>query len=306
MEKSVLFCKSYDRDMFRARRMAESVMRFNRDNLALYISVPENDLDSFKKCFGDLPCIFVTDEAILKKSAQFNGPLPGLYPPHLLQQLVKLEFWRLGFCKNYIWIDSDSYFIKDFKEKTFFFDEHTPFIFQSEYNKKTELKRMSHVPKKIREKRVRENVELISRFQKLFKNSGVLLNFSGSMPIAWSVKVLQSFNDEFLKKIGKNIYEILYEFPSELQLYGEYLYSSKIIPIHPKHFLFKSFLYADDFYISQMQGEYEYSIAKDFYGICMQSNWALIRHKKKNSERLKRNVKELLASLGFLCFKKRK
>ena len=86
-KKIVLFCKSYGKDMFRARRMAESVYRFNTDNIPLYVSVPVSDLNHFKQCFENIPCHFITDEEILNKSRQVYGQLPRLFPHHLLQQL---------------------------------------------------------------------------------------------------------------------------------------------------------------------------------------------------------------------------
>ncbi|MBU0730875.1 MAG: hypothetical protein KKE17_01535 [Proteobacteria bacterium] len=304
MHELVLFCKSYDRDMLRARRMADSVMRFNSDKIPLILSVPEKDLKAFQKCFANIPCSFYTDESILAESAKKNGPLPKIYPQHLLQQLIKLEFWQLGLCENYLWIDSDSYFLKDFGKNEFFHESGTPYIFQKEYNPEEELKRMAYVPSKIRERRIHDDETLILKFQKYFGNSKPLLKFASAMPIMWSVAVLESFNNDHLKNIGKNIYEFLNDYPCETQIYGEYLHASKIIPIHPRPFLFKTFLYADDFYISQMQGESEYSIAKNYHGICMQSNWALIREKKKTSERLKKHFHEFLRALGFLSFKK--
>jgi hypothetical protein len=218
----------------------------------------------------------------------------------LLQQLIKLEFWRLGLCKYYVWIDSDSYFIRGFSKKDFFDKDNNPYIFQREYNAQEEISKMAHIPRNICEKRVQENVDLILKFKRFFKNSGPLLAFAGSMPIMWSTTVLRSLNENFLKALGENIYQILDRFPCETQLYGEYLHYSKVIPLAPSPFMFKSFLYADDFCISQMHGEYEYSIAKDYYGICMQSNWTSVKKKRKASARIKRHLNDLLHTVNNL------
>ena len=170
MEKLVFFCKSYDKDMLRARRMAESIHRFNKDSIPLYISVPARDLSDFKKCLIDFPVHFFTDESILEISLQSNGKLPWLFPPHLIQQLLKLEFWRTGVCENYAWIDSDSYFIRPFETADFFWDDQTPYLIQVEYETEKELQRMRHVPKKIREKRLKNLYELTIKFRDLFGN----------------------------------------------------------------------------------------------------------------------------------------
>ena len=75
MKKLVLFCKSYSKDLLRAKRMAQSVQRFNRDAIPLYISVPSVELDLFKDNFKDIPCHFLTDEQILDNCIQAHGPL---------------------------------------------------------------------------------------------------------------------------------------------------------------------------------------------------------------------------------------
>ena len=299
MEKLVFFCKSYDKDMLRARRMAESVHRFNKDGILLYLSVPEKDLADFKKCLADFPVHFFTDEQILEMCRQANGKIPGLFPPHLIQQLLKLEFWRTGVCENYAWIDSDSYFIRPFETADFFWDDRTPYLIQDEYNAEKELQRMQHVPQKIREKRVRNICELITKFRELFGNTGPFVAFGGSTPIIWSCRVLESFNTEYLKSENKRIYEILDEYPCETQLYGEYLHYSRAIELKPHPHMFKSFYHADDFFISQERGENEYSIAKEYAGICIQSNWARLKEKKKTKDRLIKHAGEYLRALGF-------
>lgn len=290
--------------MLRARRMAESVQRFNKDGIPLYVSVPAKDLADFKACLDNIPVHFFTDEQILAISRRANGELPGLFPPHLIQQLLKLEFWRTGVCHNYAWIDSDSYFIRPFATGDFFWDEETPYLIQDEYDPAEERQRMQHVPKKIREKRIRNISELITRFRNLFDNAGPFVAFGGSTPIIWSCRVLESFNVDYLKSRNKNIYEILYEYPCETQLYGEYMHYCRPIELKPHPHMFKSFYHADDFYISQEMGENEYSLSKKYAGICIQSNWARLKEKKKTKDRLIKHTKEFLRALGLIKFKK--
>ncbi len=120
MEKIALFCKSYSKDLLRAKRMAQSVQRFNRDAIPLYISVPSQELDLFRDHFDGLSCHFLTDEAIIEHCIKAYGLFPRLFPKYLMQQLVKLEFWRLKKCAHYLWIDSDAYFFKAVLCKRFF------------------------------------------------------------------------------------------------------------------------------------------------------------------------------------------
>ncbi|MCF8066977.1 MAG: DUF6492 family protein [Desulfobacterales bacterium] len=302
MDKLVIFCKSYDRDMLRAYRLTESISRFNTDKIPFYLSVPQKDLKRFKACFNGIPCHFLTDEQILAESAKINGKLPYLYPTHLLQQLIKLEFWRMGLCKNFVWIDSDSYFIKPFQADIFISDKDVPFTVHNEFIPDQEIKKMNHLPVKERNRRINRNTRLIKKFKTLFHNSGPDYNF-GHPPIIWSTEVLKHLYENYMEPQRKTIYELLYEYPSEMQLYGEYLYYSNAIPINPSKQLFKTFHYADDFIVSQIKGESEYSLSKKYYGICIQSNWTTLNEKRDQKERLKKHFKEYGRALGLMKIK---
>jgi hypothetical protein len=52
MKDIVLYCKSYHRDVQRAKRLAESVYQFNSGNLPFYLSCPSADLPLFRNILG--------------------------------------------------------------------------------------------------------------------------------------------------------------------------------------------------------------------------------------------------------------
>ena len=280
----VLFCKSYNKDMLRARRMSESVHRFNTDNIPLYMSVPASDLKQFKQCFGNIPCHFITDDEILDKSRQIYGQPPRLFPPHLLQQLIKLEFWRMGLCENYVWLDSDSYFIRNFSRSDFLHDETHPYTVQHDLQDLRDFAARWNKPKIIS-----DFEKMAQAFQKISNRSGVYFDF-GPSPVVWSTHVLKSLHEEYLPGKNKSIYELLEEYPCELQLYGESVHRSNTIPILPIGPLFKVFHYAEQFYESQMMGESEYSISKEYLGIVMQSNWSTAKKRKTIFDRIRRRL----------------
>lgn len=294
--KIVIFCKSYNKDMLRARRMAESVQRFNVDNIPLYISVPSSDLTLFEQCFGNIPCRFITDEEILAKSCQVNGPLPKRFPSDLLQQLLKLEFWRMGFCENYVWIDSDSYFIKPFKVSDFFHDETVPYTVQ--HNSRD----LFDFANRTGNKKIIDDFEkLAKKFRKLFNRSGPLYNF-GCSPLIWSCKVLLSLHNDYLKPHNITVFDLLQEYHCEMQLYGEYLLFSKAIPVVPVDPLFKVYHYAEQFFEAQMNGESEILLSKQYLGVVLQSNWAKLPEKKKPPlVRLKRFFVKMFMQIRQCC-----
>ena len=279
--------------MYRARRMAESVNRFNTDNIPLYISVPSVDLHNFKNCFRNIPCSLITDEEILTKTCQVFGKIPRLFPEHLIQQLIKLEFWRMGFCKNYIWIDSDSYFIKYFRSADFLSNDNIPYTVQHNFD---ELRAFA---KRIKKNKIIIDFETMAKkFQKLFDRSGPYYDF-GPSPLVWSCRVLKSLYEDYLKPENLSIFNLLRDYPCEMQLYGEYLHYSKLIPIIPVQPIFKVFHYPEQFFESQMKGESEYSLSKKYLGIVFQSNWSKIKEKKKIKDRIKSHLKDYLRTIIY-------
>jgi hypothetical protein len=66
-----------------------------------------------------------------------------------------------------------------------------------------------------------------------------------------------------------------------MQLYGEYLLFSKVIPVMPVDPLFKIYHYAEQFFEAQMMGESEFSLSKKYLGVVIQSNWAKLPARKK-------------------------
>ena len=286
--------------MLRARRLAESINRFNTDKIPFYISVPQSDIDKFRECFmGIKDANFVTDEKILKLTGDVYGAIPSFFPRYLIQQLVKMEFWRFNPCENYVWIDSDSYFIKNFTTSDFFSSNGiTPYTIM---HLSTDLFDFAN---KFGKKRIVDDFNKMSRkFKKIFNRKGPSYDF-GPSPLIWSSKVLKSLHKEYLNKKNITIYNLLHAYPCEMQLYGEYMLHSHIIPVCQREPLFKVYHYAEQYFESQMKGEYEYSLSKKYLGIVIQSYWTNLKQTKKNSlSRFKKNLKKLLNKFGlYLIF----
>ena len=105
MKKVVLYTKSYSKDLDRLKVSIESIKKYNKDNIPYYISVPNNEINLFKKEIDTNYVNLVSDEDIYVVSEQ-NWKT---------QQIVKSNFWKLEVCDNYVMLDSDSYFIRDFE-----------------------------------------------------------------------------------------------------------------------------------------------------------------------------------------------
>jgi hypothetical protein len=275
MDRLVLFCKSYKPDMLRARRLAQSIALYNKEKIPFYLSVPAADRAAFAEHLRPYPCKIVTDEEILARSREVYGPIPSYFPPHLLQQLVKLEFWRLGLGANYLWIDSDSYFIRAFGEKDFFRGEIPLTVM---HDGKEEL--FDCMARLGRPEIYSDFLRAVGKFRALFPRSGPAYDF-GPSPVLWASEVLRSLADEVIKPRDTNIFDILSQYPGEITLYGEYLLYSKKMPVEPVRPFFKVFHYPEQFFESQMRGEWEQSLAERYLGVVLQSNWARLPRVKK-------------------------
>jgi len=292
-----LFCKSYGKELHRAKRLADSVDIYNTDNIKFYVSVPQEDIEVFRKLLKNNKCFLLTDEEIIAETCEVFGQIPGYFSRHLLQQLIKLEFWRMEKSENYAWVDSDSYFIKEFKISDFMYDDKTPYTIMREFDLSAIQNSWNNIPKKLKERRINDRVEHIKKFKTVFGEGFNDYVFGDSTPIIWSSNVLKDLYENYLIPEKKTIFRLLSDFPCETYLYGYYLIHSNCIPVYPKQHMFKAFDYLDEFIVSEMMGGNECSIAKEYFGICIQSNWALFEEKKSILTRLKNRKQEFMKFL---------
>lgn len=113
-----LFIKSHRPDLALVRRLLDSIAQYNRDEISVFISVPSDDVLAFQ----DLPRRF-SDVSVLTDDyfsiPRVDQKVWNFTPGYITQQLVKLNVHRLSEARNYLILDSDTYFIRDFGIKDF-------------------------------------------------------------------------------------------------------------------------------------------------------------------------------------------
>jgi|LakMenEpi03Aug12_release.lakeMendotaPanAssembly.Ray.scaffolds.fasta_scaffold175820_3 hypothetical protein len=261
MHKIVLYTKSYSGDLARLNVLIESIKKHNKDNIPYYISVPANEINLFKNSIDCSYVILVTDEEIYKVSTQNWNT----------QQIVKSNFWKLNVCENYVMLDSDSYFIKDFYISDFMYNDKTPYTVMHEqkdlfaWTAKFGQSILGFNPyQSFKQDRL--------RIMEIFGRNGRIYDF-GPGPIIWSSKVWQSLETDYLQPNNLQ-FETLIEFcPSEFSWYGEWLLSSKIIDLIPIEPIFKFFHYEQLYQYYKQLGFSEIDFTEQYMGIVMQSNW---------------------------------
>lgn len=272
METVVLYCKSYSKDLLRVVRLAESITRFNNDKIPFCISVPEQELELFRERLSAHTVMVLSDEEIISeavKAAKCGQEDVRDIPVHLMQQVVKAEFWRVCKCKNYIVIDADSYFIRPFEIADFLWAIDMPYTVMHEGKELLQFAARQGMAK-VR----REYIELRKEFQNIFGRHGRYFDF-GPTPVIWSAAVWDGLRQDYAKVKNTNIFEMIQEHPCELMWYGEYLLYSKCLPIVPVEPLFKVYHYKEQFEEGGQLGENEKILSENFLGIVMQSNWEI-------------------------------
>jgi hypothetical protein len=260
MNKIVLYTKTYRRDLERIKYLTQTIKIHNKDNISFYISFPKEDEQLFRNNIDTDYVKFVFDEDII------NVPFQNWHT----QQIVKSSFWKLGLCENYVMIDSDSYFIKDFYISDFMYDENTPYTVMHEQRDLFEwsskyIDLIGHNPKigfEADRKKVMETFDRLGRYYDF-----------GPSPTIWSAKVWESL-EIVLAKTNKSFVELITYVPSEFSWYGEFLLSNKIIDIVPIGPLFKVFHYKSQYDYYKQLGYTENNFSENYLGIVLQSNFS--------------------------------
>lgn len=294
MENIVLYCKSYRGDVLRARRLAQSIQKYNKDNIPFYISVPEVDMPLFQENCGEFNIAFICDEEIISANPKHGLEHIRMMPGYLSQQIVKSEFWRLGLSENYVCLDSDNEFIREFHRTDFLAPDGYP------YTVITEGKGLLEFCTRYYLTNVSVNFLKVSRqTQKLFERSGKVYSF-GIPPLVWSKRVWMSLEENMLKPRNQSFSDLIVQYPYELNLYGEALLKYRPIPLWPCEDIFKNYLYQAQFFFDKKRGVTVEMLSKNYLGIVRQSNWDGEQYGKPSKSLASRFTKRVKQFLRWL------
>lgn len=289
MKDFVLYCKSYHNDFLRLKRLLSSIQKFNLDHIPFYISTPTAEKALLEGVIGQVGYIWVADEQIVAANPCADLIRYREMSGRLSQQIIKAEFWRLGLAENYLCLDSDSKFIRDFKKSDFVTDDNTPYTVLHQNKELFQLATNRGHPKVERDLKVEAE-----RVKKLFNRIGPNF-YCAPSPFNWSAKVWQSLDQEYLKSKGISIWDLITsEYPESL-VYGEALMKYRAIPLIAIEPLFKTYHYDWHYFLMRRLGETEAKLAHHYFGVIYQSAWDLDGHlgapNKSLSSRLLRRIK---------------
>lgn len=260
MEKIVLYCKSYHKDVDRVKSLLDSITFYNHDSIPFYISVPKSDIELFKHTLGSADYTLVCDEDIFTISDN----------NWIAQQIIKSNFWKLGISENYVCLDSDSYFIRPFYISDFMFNDNTPYTVIHEQKElfSWSVIRTNTLGFDPKEGFVNDRKKIMD----LFGRSGKYYDF-GPSPIIWNSNVWKSLEEKYMIPNNLAFPDLIAYSPSEFSWYGEALLAFKEIEIYPAEPLFKVFHYPQQYIEYKQQNITKEMIAQNYMGIIMQSNF---------------------------------
>ena len=264
----VLYCKSYRRDLLRVKRLLESVRQHNIQSIPFYISTPEADRDALFAVLGEEKDFhWISDESIVAANPRAPKDIQKTRPGGLAQQVIKSEFWRLGLATNYLCIDSDSIFIRDFVKADFLAPDGFPYTV---LHQNKEFFQMATNQGHLRvEKELRKESETVKA---LFGRVGPNY-YCAPAPFIWSAKVWESLDQEYLAPKGMTLWDLVTPEHPETLIYGESLLNYQAIPIRMIEPLFRIYHYDWQYYLLRRLGETEEKLRQNFMGVIYQSAW---------------------------------
>ena len=270
------YVKTYKKDFNSFISLMDSIKKYNHDNIPLVVSVNDKDYNFFKRRIkGDF--ILIKDSDITKTSVTDKWRY---------QQIIKMQFFKLNFSKNYVCIDSDSVFIRDFYISDFIQNE-TPFLIKHKSsNFVSELAEFGFDTDEL------FFIKSLKATKEVFNNKDNDIFDYGPSPYIWNCSIWESFFNEYLK--DTNIESFFKELdklylPSENTIYGEYLIHLKNTNYIARNELFKVFHFKE-----QLNNETNKNIdflsnkyKDDYLGIIIQSNFKFRNIFKINYNNLK-------------------
>lgn len=265
MESIVLLCKSYLPDLSQLEILIQSIECYNVDKIPVYVSVPSSDYEIFKKKLEGTNVVLLCDENV--SNQLIEKPINDFSIGYINQQIIKLSFWKLNLCENYLCIDSDCIFSRDFNRTDFIAkkSEDIPYtVLTQDKDLWVEPEYRSYYEARL------EKLEIIKRRIGLKDNRYCTSHGNTIL----SRKVLQSFETNYLVPNNLSLSDILREASYEFSWYNFWLLKDKTIEIFQIEPYFKVF-HIFEHYLEFIRKDItidDISIA--YLGVCMNSNWA--------------------------------
>jgi len=258
-----LLIKSHGPDKAYAARLLASIRRFNVESIPVYVVVPASELDEFRALADGVATVLSESELA---EHLVEEPVAGFSAGYINQEIVKLAFWELGLAENYLCLDSDAEFIRDFRSSDFMADASTPFTFLTEdpelrvepdYYADTWQTRAKSLEK------IRETI-----------------GYQGLWPLTvhghavFSAAALRSFRDQFLRPRGWDYVDALAISPYEPSWYNAWVLHAQPIEIVRREPIVKTFHTPTQHLEYVLRGVGQEDVARGYVAVVVNSNYS--------------------------------
>ena len=268
----VLYCCTFSRDLLRTIRLVQSVQKYNIEKIPFYLSVPDDEVSLFQNKLNKFDVLIFGEREILRANPKLNMKKLYEVPGSIRQQVIKSEFWRLEKAKNYLVLDADCIFIRDFYQSNFIARNDIPYSIVHE-GRDILQSTNKFGPKQTKDYFLEDREPIKSSLNR----KGITYDY-GYAPFLWSSKVWKSFDENFLIPKNKNFLDVILECGSEFTWYGESLIAYQAIPIYPREQLFRHYHYENQYWIDKALGYTEKNLSNNYLGVVYQSNWQIWKH----------------------------
>ena len=266
-ETLAIFCKSYRTDLRRVQRLLLSLDKHNESNIPVYVSVPPDDLALFRSCIHQDNVSLLSDLDVISKNQSLRIEQYRSLPGHVSQQIVKAEFWRLGYSENYICVDSDAVFIRPFSHQSYLSQSGIPYTVVDQGHSI-----LNESLRKSRQHVITNFYRETKKIKVLFDRQGIDYSF-GPFPVVWNKNVWKSLEEKFFFEKGINILDAISSHPVESHWYGEALLKYQSIPLLPRQALFFVYHYGWQQTEHRKSNINETDLALLYDGVIYQSAW---------------------------------
>ena len=262
-----MFCKTYRKDLNSFKRMINSFNKYNIKSIPMFVSVPELDLEIFKNFESDT-VQFISDESYAKDYfvdlSDDISAFWGLTEGYVNQEICKLSFWENELAQNYLCIDSDLIFIRDFSIEDFMVDENTPYtvlVMDKDLSIEKHYQSFWNWRQNLIEK-IYNEIELVDKRFRTCHGMQVL-----------NSTVLKSLKNDFMESKGYSYKDLIKISPYEFTWYNAWFQKCKLIPEYAVEPFFKTFHMRIEYIVSRLKGLNLDDYQKAYVGIILNGNW---------------------------------
>jgi hypothetical protein len=263
MHNFVMYCKTYCGDFDRFSNLVNTFHKYNIDDVLLYVSVPEREMNLFEK-FRCATVVIISDESFANKYFADVGH-HGMTLGYSNQQICKLTFYKTGVAKNYLCLDSDTVFIRDFYISDFMHDEDTPYtvlVMDKDLSIQRHYRTAFWIGRQASIKKIYDFMSLDDARLRTCHNSQV-----------FNIQILESLARDFMEPKALKYNDLLKISPYEFSWYNAWFQKTQLVKEFAVEPFFKMLHMRQEYNFSRLLLLREKDYAQAFVGLILNSKW---------------------------------